>query len=212
MVSQHWPKSASATSKRALSARTSGRERRDRRWPRPSQRRHTAQAHAAPTNFCGSTYSQSPQGDRQAVPVSWFVHGFIGVGLSFIFRWQLAWPGTARTRMARSPRLSTTNSSRCMAPSWCSSSRCHPAGRVWQFRGAADGWSARHGLPRLNMSSFWTVFVASVILLISFFVPNGASRAGWTNYVPLSDAPRYTAELLGGNLWLIAVATDFASS
>ena len=66
--------------------------------------------------------------------------------------------------------------------------------------------------PRLNMASYWTIFVASALLLISFFVPGGASRAGWTQYVPLSDASKYLpGNYWGGNLWLIAVALDFAS-
>jgi len=66
--------------------------------------------------------------------------------------------------------------------------------------------------PRLNMASFWTIFVGSVLLLASFFVPGGASHAGWTNYVPLSDASKYLpGNYWGGNLWLIALAIDFAS-
>jgi len=66
--------------------------------------------------------------------------------------------------------------------------------------------------PRLNMASFWTILVGSVLLLISFIVPGGASRVGWTNYVPLSDLPSYTGGVYwGGNLWLTALAIDFAS-
>ncbi|MGB8413922.1 MAG: cbb3-type cytochrome c oxidase subunit I [Candidatus Binatus sp.] len=66
--------------------------------------------------------------------------------------------------------------------------------------------------PRLNMASFWTIFVGSMLLLVSFFVPGGGSHAGWTNYVPLSDAAKYLpGNYWGGNLWLIALAIDFAS-
>jgi cytochrome c oxidase subunit 1 len=47
---------------------------------------------------------------------------------------------------------------------------------------------------------------------MSFAVPGGASRAGWTNYVPLSDLSSYTGGVYwGGNLWLMALAIDFAS-
>jgi cytochrome c oxidase subunit 1 len=34
--------------------------------------------------------------------------------------------------------------------------------------------------PRLNMLSVWTLAVASVVLLVSFFVPGGAAAARWT--------------------------------
>jgi cytochrome c oxidase subunit I len=38
--------------------------------------------------------------------------------------------------------------------------------------------------PIMNMMSFWLYFVAVVLLIISFFVPGGASGAGWTLYPP----------------------------
>jgi cytochrome c oxidase subunit 1 len=65
--------------------------------------------------------------------------------------------------------------------------------------------------PRLNRLSVWTLFVASLVLLSSFFVSGGASPAGWTGYVPLSDVPKYTGAYWGINLWLIALALEFAS-
>jgi cytochrome c oxidase subunit 1 len=65
--------------------------------------------------------------------------------------------------------------------------------------------------PRLNMMSFWTIFVASIVLLAGFFVPGGAAAAGWTGYAPLSADPQYTGVNWGINLWLIALAMEFAS-
>ena len=38
--------------------------------------------------------------------------------------------------------------------------------------------------PYVNMLSFWVYFVAVLILVASFFVPGGASGAGWTLYPP----------------------------
>src|SRR5438270_8349574 len=40
--------------------------------------------------------------------------------------------------------------------------------------------------PNLNRMSFWTTLTALVVLLSAFFVPGGASIAGWTQYPPLS--------------------------
>jgi cytochrome c oxidase subunit 1 len=65
--------------------------------------------------------------------------------------------------------------------------------------------------PRLNMMSFWTIFTASLILMASFFVEGGAASAGWTGYAPLSADPQYTGVNWGINLWLIALALEFAS-
>jgi cytochrome c oxidase subunit 1 len=65
--------------------------------------------------------------------------------------------------------------------------------------------------PRLNMMSFWTLFVGSAVLIASFFVPAGPAAGGWTAYAPLSARPIYTGVTWGQNLWLIAVAIEFAS-
>ena len=65
--------------------------------------------------------------------------------------------------------------------------------------------------PRLNMISVWILVVASVILIASFFVPGGAASAGWTGYPPLSAVPSYTGGYWGINLWLVALALEFAS-
>jgi cytochrome c oxidase subunit I len=59
--------------------------------------------------------------------------------------------------------------------------------------------------PRINMASFWTAFVAGIILLISFFVPGGPSGSGWTQYAPLSANPEYTGVATGQKLLLISL-------
>src|SRR5688572_4726206 len=40
--------------------------------------------------------------------------------------------------------------------------------------------------PRLNNWSFWLVVPASLLLVISMFVPGGSIGAGWTMYPPLT--------------------------
>src|SRR5438034_5197874 len=40
--------------------------------------------------------------------------------------------------------------------------------------------------PVLNMLSFWTTFVALVVMVMAFFVEGGAPLGGWTAYPPLS--------------------------
>src|SRR5438309_10062890 len=56
--------------------------------------------------------------------------------------------------------------------------------------------------PRINMASFWAFFMGGVTMLVSFFVPGGAAKGGWTSYSPLSDvtdrSPLFFHELLSG--------------
>src|ERR1700674_2781373 len=40
--------------------------------------------------------------------------------------------------------------------------------------------------PHFNMMSFWTTFVAFCVMLLSFFVSDGPTLGGWTQYAPLS--------------------------
>ena len=42
--------------------------------------------------------------------------------------------------------------------------------------------------PFMNMLSFWVYLLSVIILLISFFVPGGATGAGWTLYPPQAIA------------------------
>ncbi len=65
--------------------------------------------------------------------------------------------------------------------------------------------------PRLNMLSVWVFALASFVLLASFFVPGGAASAGWTGYPPLSAKAEYTGVNWGLNLWILALALEFAS-
>jgi len=65
--------------------------------------------------------------------------------------------------------------------------------------------------PRLNMMSIWTLTVSSAVLIASFFVPAGPAAGGWTAYAPLSARAIYTGVYWGQNLWLVAVALEFAS-
>jgi cytochrome c oxidase subunit 1 len=59
--------------------------------------------------------------------------------------------------------------------------------------------------PFLNLLSFWTAFVATIIMLVGFFVPGGHAAAGWTGYAPLSSVATYTGVDWGQNLWCISL-------
>jgi cytochrome c oxidase subunit 1 len=59
--------------------------------------------------------------------------------------------------------------------------------------------------PRINMASFWTAFLAGIVMLTGFFVPGGHAAAGWTSYPPLSGNPEFSGVHLGQQLWLISL-------
>ena len=66
--------------------------------------------------------------------------------------------------------------------------------------------------PRHNMISFWTLALGTIVLMASFFMPGGSASAGWTGYPPLATVPQFTGSNWGINLWILALALEFASA
>src|SRR3989442_6710477 len=61
--------------------------------------------------------------------------------------------------------------------------------------------------PVLNMLSFWTTFVAYVVMLAAFFVVGGAPLHGWNGYDPLSALESAgPGQGLGAYLWITCIA------
>jgi cytochrome c oxidase subunit I len=61
--------------------------------------------------------------------------------------------------------------------------------------------------PVLNMLSFWTTFVAFIVMIAAFFVTGGAPLHGWTGYPPLSAIQSAgPGEGLGADLWITSIA------
>ncbi len=66
--------------------------------------------------------------------------------------------------------------------------------------------------PRLNALSYWIYAISSVVMLASFFTPNGPAASGWTAYPPLSALKGAIAgSNLGQDLWLVAMALFIVS-
>ena len=60
--------------------------------------------------------------------------------------------------------------------------------------------------PWLNMLGFWTTLTSFFVLISAFFVPGGASGAGWTQYPPLSAiAAAGPGQGAGTDLWLVSI-------
>ena len=61
--------------------------------------------------------------------------------------------------------------------------------------------------PRLNMASYWAYVLGGLIMLASFFLPEGPARSGWTSYPPLS-----IIEATGQTYWLFGMFFVIISS
>jgi cytochrome c oxidase subunit I len=63
--------------------------------------------------------------------------------------------------------------------------------------------------PRFNMMSFWVTFTAFVVLISSFFVGDGPTLGGWTQYAPLNAVGPVggPGQGMGVVLWAASIAT-----
>jgi cytochrome c oxidase subunit 1 len=67
--------------------------------------------------------------------------------------------------------------------------------------------------PRLNMLSYWFMFMAFVVISISFFMPGGAASSGWTSYTPISVVRSVNpGSHWGQTLWYLALLMVGVSS
>lgn len=62
--------------------------------------------------------------------------------------------------------------------------------------------------PRFNMMSFWVTFVSFLVLMSSFFVGDGPTLGGWTQYAPLNAVGSISGpgQGLGVVLWMTSIA------
>src|SRR5206468_10899744 len=70
--------------------------------------------------------------------------------------------------------------------------------------------------PKVNAASLWAFAVGGVIMMISFFVPGGAAKSGWTSYTPLAafadTRPGHNPAVNGQTLRLIGFIFLISSS
>ena len=62
--------------------------------------------------------------------------------------------------------------------------------------------------PRINMASYQAFVVGGVLMLVSFFIPNGSASAGWTSYSPLATS--FSGQ--GQTFWIVAMVCLITSS
>lgn len=151
--------------------------------------------------------------------------GIIGVGMSLLFRLQLAWP-------EQSFKVFSFFLGEKMAPDGIMTNEAYLSlitihGTIMVFfvlTAALSGTFSNLLIPLqlgardmasgfLNMVSYWLFFLSSVIMVSSLFVESGPASAGWTIYPPLSALPQAIAGSgLGMTLWLVSMAVFIAAS
>ncbi|MEI6236823.1 MAG: cbb3-type cytochrome c oxidase subunit I, partial [Planctomycetota bacterium] len=65
-------------------------------------------------------------------------------------------------------------------------------------------------MPRVNMISFWMLFVGGLIMLASMVAPGGPAGAGWTSYPPLSGPEMSKGH--GQTFWILGLTLGGTSS
>ncbi|MEO0045762.1 MAG: Alternative cytochrome c oxidase subunit 1 [Bacteroidota bacterium] len=157
--------------------------------------------------------------------ITGIIMGVIGVGMSMLFRMQLAWP-------EESFKIFSFFLGERMAPGGVMNNETYLAlvtihGTIMVFFVLTAGLSGTFSnllIPLqigardmasgfLNMVSYWLFFLSSVVMVISLFVESGPASAGWTIYPPLSALPQaMSGSGTGMTLWLVSMAIFIASS
>ena len=164
--------------------------------------------------------------DHKVIGIWYGISGLIfllfGFSLMMMMRWQLAYPGQALPVIGKTLNVIFGAGSMPdgkMTPEFYNSlGAMH--GTIMIFLGIVPLAFAAFGnfvvplqigapdmtFPKVNAASYWAFFVGGVIMLVSFFVPGGAAKGGWTSYTPLSviadSGPNFHPFFNGQTLWL----------
>lgn len=156
--------------------------------------------------------------------ITGIIMGIIGMGMSLLFRLQLAWPDEQFGILEM------------LLGKWAVDGKLDPNfymglvtihGTIMVFYVLTAGLSGTFSnlliplqlgardmaSPFLNMLSYWFFFLSSVVLLISVGVETGPASGGWTVYPPLSALEKaMPGSGLGMTLWLVAIALFIVSA
>lgn len=157
--------------------------------------------------------------DHKIIGIQFLFSGFlffaVGGLLALALRWQLAWPWSNVPVLSSLFKLSAGQ----MTPEFYTMLfSMHGSVMIFfviipMLNGAFGNFTvplmigARDmAFPKLNMFSYWAMFLSFPVILASFFVEGGAAAAGWTAYPPLSTVRTAAPGSLNGQtLWLVAL-------
>lgn len=156
--------------------------------------------------------------------ITGIIMGIVGVGMSLLFRLQLAWPDKEWPILEA--LLGKWGTDGIMDPNiYLALVTIH--GTIMVFFVLTAGLSGTFSnllIPLqigardmasgfINMLSYWFFFASSVVMIASLFVENGPASAGWTVYPPLSALPQAVpGSGMGMTLWLVSMSLFIVSS
>ncbi len=185
---------------------------------------HAHNHHHKETFLTKYVFSQDHKIIAKQFLLTGMIMGVIGVGMSLLFRLQLAWPDK------QWPILET------LLGKWGADGIMDPNiylalitihGTIMVFFVLTAGLSGTFSnllIPLqigardmasgfLNMLSYWFFFSSSLVMVISLFVESGPASAGWTVYPPLSALPQaILGSGMGMTLWLVSMTLFIVSS
>src|ERR1700726_2591533 len=169
----------------------------------------TAHAHAAPQGFIRKYIFSL---DHKVIGIQYFFLAltavFVGMFLSLLMRIHLIWPAAVLPFVGEikpETYLSLLTMHGTIMVFFVLTTA--PQGGFGNYVLPIQIGAPDMAFPVLNMLSFWTTFIAYVIMLAAFFVTGGAPLHGWTGYPPLSALQSAgPGQGLGADLWVISIA------
>jgi cytochrome c oxidase subunit 1 len=162
--------------------------------------------------------------DHKVVAMQYLINGlfFLGMGgiMALLIRWQVAHPWKPVPLIG--PLLFPESGGAITPEAYTTLFTMHgtimvffavtPAliGAFGNFLIPLEVGSRDMAFPTVNMLSYWFLFLGSVILIASFFVPGGPAGCGWTAYPPLTSSTVATPGW-GQDMFILALALDAVS-
>src|SRR5256885_12048732 len=175
--------------------------------------------HPAPTGFIRKYVFST---DHKVIGIQYWCLAlfsvFVGMALSLLMRLQLGWPGQEwgflKTLFPNAAPNGTVSGELYLSLLTMHGTimvffvlTTAPQGGFGNYFLPIQIGADDMAFPVLNMLSFWVTLVGFVVLIMAFFVDQGAPIGGWTAYPPLSAiASAGPGQGTGMNLWIISIA------
>src|SRR2546423_7529719 len=174
--------------------------------------------------------------DHKVIGIQYGISGLLfllfGFSLMMLMRWQLAYPGQPLPLIGNALNhffgTGSMPDGKMTTEFYNSLGAMH--GTIMIFLGVVPLAFAAFGnfvvplqigapdmtFPKVNAASYWAFVVGGIIMLVSFFVPGGAAKGGWTSYTPLGviadTGPNFNPFFNGQTLWLVGFIFLITSS